>query len=74
MEAKASHKEIKLAASMIVASKDSKVLITKRHNYFPFPNAWVLPGGHFELGETLEECVLREVEEETGIKIVLDPE
>lgn len=27
------------------------------------------PGGHLESGETLEECLLREIEEETGIKI-----
>ena len=32
-----------------------------------YPNAWVLPGGHIDLGETLEECVIREVNEETGV-------
>ena len=26
-------------------------------------------GGHLEEGETLEECLLREIEEETGIKM-----
>jgi len=34
-----------------------------------FPNAWVMPGGHVERGETMEECVIREVGEETGIEI-----
>jgi 8-oxo-dGTP pyrophosphatase MutT (NUDIX family) len=28
---------------------------------------WDLPKGHIELGETLEEIALREIEEETGI-------
>ena len=27
------------------------------------------PGGHLEEGETLEECLLREIKEETGIEI-----
>jgi nucleoside triphosphatase len=34
-----------------------------------FPNAWVLPGGHIELGESMEKSVIREVFEETGIQI-----
>jgi 8-oxo-dGTP diphosphatase len=28
---------------------------------------WVFPGGHLEGGETFEDCVIREVEKETGI-------
>jgi nucleoside triphosphatase len=34
-----------------------------------FPNAWVMPGGHIESGETLEEALIREINEETGIEI-----
>ena len=34
-----------------------------------FPGAWVLPGGHIDIGEDLEECVIREIHEETGIQI-----
>jgi ADP-ribose pyrophosphatase YjhB (NUDIX family) len=30
---------------------------------------WSLPGGALEPGETLEACVRREVEEETGVRI-----
>ena len=34
-----------------------------------FPHAWVMPGGHIDLGETLEEGVIRELKEETGIEV-----
>lgn len=30
---------------------------------------WIGIGGHFEQGESPEECLLREVEEETGLKL-----
>lgn len=34
-----------------------------------FPNAWVVPGGHIDPGESLEDGVIRELHEETGIYI-----
>ncbi len=35
----------------------------------PFPNHWDLPGGGLEHGETAEEGVLREIEEELGLRL-----
>jgi 8-oxo-dGTP pyrophosphatase MutT (NUDIX family) len=34
---------------------------------------WELPGGKLELNETLPECVAREVEEETGVRVQVGP-
>ncbi len=49
---------------------DQKVLLTRRNIKMKiFPHAWVLPGGHVDPGESLEEAVIRELEEETGVKI-----
>lgn len=34
---------------------------------------WELPGGRLELGESPEECVAREIEEETGLRVRVGP-
>ncbi len=47
--------------------KNNKILLIKRKNE-PFKGKWALPGGFVEYGERVEEAVLREFEEEVGIK------
>ncbi len=42
------------------------VLLIKRGEH-PFMNKWALPGGFLKNNETVEECALREIEEETHI-------
>lgn len=37
------------------------------------PNEWVLPKGHVEPGETIQEAALREVREETGVRARIGP-
>ncbi|MGB9705536.1 MAG: NUDIX hydrolase [Pyrobaculum sp.] len=49
-----------------VAVKNGEVVLVKR-KYPPNPGKWSLPGGRVELGERLEEAVLRELREETGL-------
>lgn len=34
-----------------------------------FNNQWTIPGGHIELGETMKEALIREILEETSLKI-----
>lgn len=44
-----------------------QVLLIRRQNP-PFRDMWSLPGGFMDMDETLEQCVAREVEEETGLR------
>ncbi|CAD7775390.1 NUDIX domain protein [Candidatus Methanoperedenaceae archaeon GB50] len=44
------------------------MLLIKRKNP-PGEGEWNIPGGLVKVGETLEQAIVREVEEETGIKI-----
>lgn len=57
--------------SAIIFSKDGKILMGKKdpNGGGVYPNAWHIPGGGIDEGETLEETLLREVFEETGIDI-----
>ena len=50
------------AGGGLVRNNEGKYLLIFRHNI------WDLPKGKQEPGETIEECALREVEEETGLK------
>ncbi|KOS24040.1 NUDIX hydrolase [Bacillus anthracis] len=55
-----------LAVSGLVATKDGRWLFVKK-KYSGLKGKWSLPGGTVEKGETLEEAMIREVKEETGI-------
>jgi 8-oxo-dGTP diphosphatase len=49
-----------------VEEKDLKVMLIQR-DLSPFEGQWALPGGFVRMDETLEECAMRELREETGI-------
>jgi len=50
------------AAGGLVKNSDNRLLFIKRSG------RWDLPKGHVEVGETPEDCAIREVTEECGIK------
>ena len=61
------HKPVILnGTSVIVLDKENRVLLQKRT--YPQKN-WGLPGGIMDMGETIEETGIREVFEETGLRV-----
>lgn len=50
-----------------VAIDDGRLLLVRRRNE-PGQGTWSVPGGRVEPGETVQEAVVRELAEETGIE------
>ena len=47
--------------------EDGKILIVKQE--VSEQRNWSLPGGTLEFGETIEQCLVREIKEETGLDV-----
>ncbi len=61
----------RIIASAIIFSKDGKILMGKKDptQSGPYSECWHIPGGGVESGESLQEAIVREVYEETGLDI-----
>ncbi|MBQ9651501.1 MAG: NUDIX hydrolase [Prevotella sp.] len=53
---------------VITREPEPRVLLIKRGNY-PFKGHWAFPGGFMNMDETTEQCAIRELEEETGLRV-----
>jgi 8-oxo-dGTP diphosphatase len=59
---------VRVLATLVYAIRDDEVLLHKRVKD-PNRDLWVAPGGKLEADESPTECAVREMEEETGLKI-----
>jgi 8-oxo-dGTP diphosphatase len=55
-------------ATAIIPFPQNKIVLIKRTTP-PCVGYWALPGGRAEQGETVEQTVVREVKEETGLEV-----
>jgi nucleoside triphosphatase len=51
---------------VFIFNQQGELLLLQSHKW---PGAYVVPGGHVELGERIEEAAVREAKEETGLDI-----
>ncbi|XSG82080.1 MAG: 8-oxo-dGTP diphosphatase MutT [Methyloligella sp. ZOD6] len=60
---------IVLVAACVLRKDDGTVLIAKRPEGRPLAGLWEFPGGKVDPGEVPEAALLRELEEELGIRV-----
>ena len=52
-------------ARAVIRDRDGRILFVRRSDN----GAWVMPAGGLELGESILDCLKREVREETGLEV-----
>lgn len=60
-----------LHVACAIIERDEKVLAAQRSATMPLPLKWEFPGGKIEAGESPQECLNRELNEELGISVCI---
>jgi 8-oxo-dGTP pyrophosphatase MutT (NUDIX family) len=53
----------------LLVTRNNSFLVCRKNNY---TSKLIMPGGQIDPGETVEECLLREIQEELGEAVTLD--
>jgi 8-oxo-dGTP diphosphatase len=56
-----------LAVRAIIKNEADEILLLKRASKDAYGDMWCLPGGKVDFGQTAEEAIIREIQEETSL-------
>ncbi|MBD2354118.1 8-oxo-dGTP diphosphatase MutT [Tolypothrix sp. FACHB-123] len=62
----------KIIGVAVIWNDQEQILIDRRRAGGAMGGLWEFPGGKIEPGETIEECIQREIYEELGIEIAVE--
>lgn len=62
-------KHTEVAVGILIRDEDDALLLSTRPEGKPYAGYWEFPGGKIEAGETVEQALRRELQEELGITI-----
>lgn len=65
--------ETRIVLTGILKDDDLLLAVKRNENDDTFPGTWEFLGGHLEEGETIQECLFRELKEELGISLDAKP-
>lgn len=58
---------MKIVGTAIITDDEGRILIGKRPEGKELAGLWEFPGGKQEFGETVEQCIVREIKEELDV-------
>jgi mutator protein MutT len=61
----------KIIGVAVIWNGEREILIDKRRQNGDMGGLWEFPGGKVEPGETVEECIAREIQEELAIEVLV---
>jgi 8-oxo-dGTP diphosphatase len=61
--------DVRVGVAVIIRNERGEILGGRRKGSHG-AGTWTVPGGHLEFGESVEDCARREVDEETGLKLI----
>ncbi len=62
---------MKIVGAAIITDAQNRVLIGQRPEGKALAGLWEFPGGKQEQGETVEQCLMREIKEELDVRCVV---